>query len=531
MGNSRRLLVRLWTPVKDGSWKAQGDVQLMELGTLGRGRLNGNGTGGATDRVAGSSNTAGPATWGDVSPALADATRRGVLRREARYRRALAAADVVSAALAVTLGVAVLGADRLTLPLLAAVPLVVLVSKILGLYDRDEHLLHKTTLDEAPAIFQVATLYTLVLWLAEGVLVEGLLARAQLVCLWVLLFVLMMMGRAVARRLVQAVTAPERCLIVGDASSAKEIERKLKLVGRVNAQIVGRVPLKQHEMSGAAPPIIGELAGLRQLVVQHDIQRVIVVPAASESDQILDTISQVKLLGVKVSVLPRLLEVVGSSAATDNIDGLTLLGVQSYGLTQSSQILKRAMDAFGASVAVILLSPVLVTVALAVRLTSEGPILFRQHRIGRDGARFELFKFRTMVDGADALKPDLIELNESDGFFKIADDPRMTRIGRFLRRSCIDELPQLFNVLRGEMSLVGPRPLVPDEDERILGWQRNRLLLKPGMTGHWQIFGSSRIPMREMVTIDYLYGTNWSLWLDTKILLRTIPYVARRAGL
>jgi exopolysaccharide biosynthesis polyprenyl glycosylphosphotransferase len=499
----------------------------MRLGTVDRrdGPANGIGTIGLSGRVA------ELRANGATSPALVAATRKAVLRREARYRRALAAADVVSAATAVVLGVAVLGADRLTLSLLAAAPLVVLVSKILGLYDRDEHLLHKTTLDEAPVIFQVATLYTLLIWLSEGVLVEGLFARDQILGIWALLFVLMMLGRVGARWLVRAITAPERCLIVGDASSAKEIERKLKLVRRVKARIVGRVPLRHHEVNGAAPPIIGELAALRQLVLEHRVHRVIVVAETSESDQILDTISQVKLLGVKVSVLPRLREVVGSSAATDDLDGLTLLGVHRYGLTKSSEVLKRAMDACGAALGVILLSPLLAGVAAAVWLTSAGPILFRQQRIGRDGSRFELLKFRTMVDGADALKPDLIELNEADGFFKIADDPRMTRIGSFLRRSCLDELPQLFNVLHGEMSLVGPRPLVPDEDQRIEGWQRNRLLLKPGMTGHWQIFGSSRIPMREMVTIDYLYGTNWSLWLDTKILLRTIPYVVRRAGL
>jgi lipopolysaccharide/colanic/teichoic acid biosynthesis glycosyltransferase len=191
---------------------------------------------------------------------------------------------------------------------------------------------------------------------------------------------------------------------------------------------------------------------------------------------------------------------------------------------------KRTIDLIGAVLLIAILSPLLVVIALLIKMDSPGPILFRQRRIGRADEPFSMLKFRTMVDGADTLKPTLFELNESDGFFKIADDPRVTKVGKFLRQTYLDELPQLINVLRGEMSLVGPRPLVPDEDVRIEGWQRNRLLLKPGMTGHWQIFGASRVPMREMVKIDYLYGANWSLWLDAKILLRTVPYVVRRSG-
>jgi lipopolysaccharide/colanic/teichoic acid biosynthesis glycosyltransferase len=143
-----------------------------------------------------------------------------------------------------------------------------------------------------------------------------------------------------------------------------------------------------------------------------------------------------------------------------------------------------------------------------------------------------MLKFRTMVDGADAEKAALAHLNEAGGgLFKIKEDSRVTRVGGFLRRTSLDELPQLLNVLRGQMALVGPRPLVLDEDSRIAGWQRWRLQLPPGMTGLWQVFGSARIPLNEMVKIDYLYCANWSLWLDVKVLLRTIPFVLARRGL
>ena len=151
--------------------------------------------------------------------------------------------------------------------------------------------------------------------------------------------------------------------------------------------------------------------------------------------------------------------------------------------------------------------------------------------MGRDGLQFEIFKFRSMVAGADSQKDQLRALNEAgEGLFKLTNDPRVTRVGRFLRRTSLDELPQLFNVLRGEMSLVGPRPLVVDEDAQVVGLDRSRLHLTPGMTGPWQIMGS-RVPMQEMVGIDYLYVANWSLWLDIKILVRTARHVARRGNL
>ena len=162
-----------------------------------------------------------------------------------------------------------------------------------------------------------------------------------------------------------------------------------------------------------------------------------------------------------------------------------------------------------------------------VRLDSPGPILFRQQRVGRGGRRFRMLKFRTMVVDAEQRKAALADRNETDGFFKITDDPRITRTGRLLRKTSLDEIPQFFNVLRGEMSIVGPRPLILDEDQYVVSWARRRLKLKPGMTGLWQVLGASDIPFDEMTKLDYVYVTNWSLREDLRLILLTLPALAR----
>jgi exopolysaccharide biosynthesis polyprenyl glycosylphosphotransferase len=316
---------------------------------------------------------------------------------------------------------------------------------------------------------------------------------------------------------------------------AERTAAKLASSPGVKATILGRLALHagdtHRDQAGSAT--LGDLRSLARVIAEYGVERVIIAPESHDQDEILSAIRLVKALGAKVSVLPRLLEVVGSSSTFDEVGGTTLLGVRQYGLSKSSLFLKRAMDIVAATTGVVLLAPLLLTLGLAVKLDSPGGrVFFRQRRIGRRGERFDMFKFRSMVPEAEQIKEELYHRNEAQGgLFKISDDPRITRVGRFLRHSSLDELPQLLNVLRGEMSLVGPRPLVPDEDLLIEGWQRRRLAVKPGMTGLWQIFGSSRIPMNEMVKIDYLYGANWSIWLDLKILLRTVPYVVHRRGL
>jgi lipopolysaccharide/colanic/teichoic acid biosynthesis glycosyltransferase len=192
---------------------------------------------------------------------------------------------------------------------------------------------------------------------------------------------------------------------------------------------------------------------------------------------------------------------------------------------------KRAFDLIGAILLLVLLAPVWLAIALAIKFDSPGPVLFRQRRIGFNGEPFWIFKFRTMVDGADEQKMTLLHLNEAaEGLFKINGDPRITRVGGRLRAISLDELPQLLNVVTGRMSLVGPRPLVPEEDAMILGEDRQRLAMRPGMTGVWQVGGASTIPIRKMVLLDRGYLEAWSLWLDLKLLFKTAQLVALRRG-
>jgi exopolysaccharide biosynthesis polyprenyl glycosylphosphotransferase len=315
---------------------------------------------------------------------------------------------------------------------------------------------------------------------------------------------------------------PEACLVIGNGDSIAMVTAKLAASG-ANAEVVATIDLCTDR------PAV-DVRTFRELVERHRVDRVIVAPLASDPAELLEVVRLAKAIGLRVSVIPRLFGVIGSAVAFDSLDGLTILGVPRAKLGRSSRLMKRAFDLVGATIAIVLLAPLMLAIWIAIRIDSPGPALFRQVRVGRDGRQFRILKFRSMVLDAEALKPTLSHLNQAEGLFKIASDPRVTRVGRWIRQSCLDELPQLFNVWRGDMSLVGPRPLVVDEDAKITGLDRNRLALPPGMTGHWQVLGSARIPMQEMVAIDYLYAASWSLWNDVKLLLRTVRLVVFRGG-
>jgi lipopolysaccharide/colanic/teichoic acid biosynthesis glycosyltransferase len=203
-----------------------------------------------------------------------------------------------------------------------------------------------------------------------------------------------------------------------------------------------------------------------------------------------------------------------------------------HGQSLTARAAKRAFDLVGAILLLVVLAPFWITMALLIKLDSPGPILFRQRRIGRDGTPFSMLKFRTMVDGADAHKPSLLHLNEAGaGLFKINGDPRVTRVGQWLRATSMDELPQLLHVVTGQMSLVGPRPLVPEEDAQITGFDRRRLAMRPGMTGAWQAGGDRSISILQMADIDNDYVQHWSIWTDVRLLFETAAHVALRKGL
>jgi len=459
----------------------------------------------------------------EPAPPLEAAVVDAVALRERFSRRSLAAADALAAAGSAAIVLGVIAGYQLNPLFLLVMPAIVLIAKTQGLYDRDELVIHKSTLSEFPRLLNLGTLLALLLWISRKEWVNNGTPRTlYLLALWLLLVAAITAGRALARAFAAQHSPSERLLLVGSDAVQRRLETKL--ASHAHVELVGSIEIEEV----ACDPHVLQRAAT--LVGAHRV--IVALSDHGDPEEMMDVVRGAMASGLSVSLLPSSLGVVGSSVAFDDLDGMPLLGVPRFGLSRSSRTIKRAFDLIGATLALLFAAPVLAVAAILIRRDSHGPALFRQTRVGRDGQHFTMFKLRTMVEGADKMKQELVNLNEAeDGLFKISEDPRVTHIGRFLRRTSLDELPQLFNVLRGDMSLVGPRPLVIDEDQRVTGYDRRRLHLTPGMTGRWQTLGSARIPLSEMVKIDYLYVGNWSLWADITILFDTVAFVVRRRGI
>jgi exopolysaccharide biosynthesis polyprenyl glycosylphosphotransferase len=462
--------------------------------------------------------------WRQIAARLDDESSR----RERRLRRALSLADAVALAVALLVTVVLASPDELRPAALLLVPAVVAAAKMLGLYDSDGQRIRKTTAEELPRLAQLGALLVLGVWLGDELLIGGQAGKDQAILLGVAFVCAAVLGRRAARRLANRRLPRERCLFIGDKPSYLRLATIFDR-HQLAADLVAHVPI-QEAMLDDVCDATRESHRLLEIIARAQAHRLIIGPHGFTNATTFELLEAARGLGTRVSLLHDMLEVVGSSVDFDDLYGVTLLGVRHSHLSRSSRRLTRAFDLTGATLLLIATAPLLAIIAIAIKLDSPGPVLFRQARIGRRGEPFAIFKFRTMIDGADKLKDQLRDLNEADGLFKIDHDPRITRTGHILRRTSLDELPQILNVLLSQMSLVGPRPLVADEDGRILGVRRGRLRLTPGMTGQWQIAGSSRIPLEDMVKLDHLYVSNWTLWADIKILLRTIPYVLERRG-
>jgi exopolysaccharide biosynthesis polyprenyl glycosylphosphotransferase len=461
-------------------------------------------------------------------------------RRDSTRRRLLAVADIAGLVAASALVWLLIPPDAdlsERLMLAAALPIWVLINKLIGLYDRDANLIHKSTLDEFPSIALSVLLCTAVIYMISPPITGFELARPQTAAFAGIAILAVPVLRGLVRGIVVRRFAPERCVIVGSGFVADLIARKIAVHPEYGVKLVGFVDVP-HPGNGNGNgngnghgSLLGDPQRFEEVCREFRVERIVIAFSSVSHGELINVIRTSKQLNLKITVVPRLFEVIGHSVEVDQLEGMTLLGLRGFTRTRSSLVLKRAIDFSGAAVGLLLLSPLLAVIALAVKLSSRGPILFRQERIGRGTQPFKMLKFRTMVHGADGLKADLAHLNELDGpMFKIADDPRVTGIGHILRRLSLDELPQLWNVLRGEMSLVGPRPLVPSEDDHVIGHHRERLDLTPGLTGPWQVLGRTAIPFDEMVKLDYLYVAEWSLWNDIKILIRTGRVLTRPDG-
>jgi len=339
--------------------------------------------------------------------------------------------------------------------------------------------------------------------------------------------------RLILRAMRHSGTLVSRMLIVGAGREGRDLCRAVTRARWLGFQVVGFLDDARPPGPVAAglPEVIGPSSSVREAVNTYRADAVLVAGGSVATETTERVYRDLQELPVDLHLSTGVLGVAASRVAVQRFDDIPVLGLRPAELTPWQKALKRAFDMVVAGLLVLVFSPVLLACALAVRLTSPGPVLFRQRRVGKDGQVFHMHKFRSMVADAEARLQALQDQKDTDGpIFKLHRDPRITPVGRILRAWSLDELPQLLDVLRGDMSLVGPRPLPTYEVDLSDPWARNRLRVRPGLTGLWQVSGRHRLPFDDLVRYDLFYVENWSLAMDLFILLRTIPAVVLRSG-
>jgi exopolysaccharide biosynthesis polyprenyl glycosylphosphotransferase len=490
-------------------------------------------------------------------PLLLDTQPRvdGLRRRGWLVHRFLLAADVlglVGAALVTELLVRstsranVAGTRTEVVAFVLTLPVWVGAAKLYGLYDRDDARANHSTADEVAAVFHMVTVCTFLV--SAGAYVTGLVhpSLAKMATFWLAAIACVSAGRALARALAHRRFAYlQNTVIVGAGDVGQLIGRKLLAHPEYGLSLVGFVDDRPKERSDdlGEVALLGTPRHLDEIVEQLDVERVIVAFSNDSHEEVVSLIRSLRRLDVHVDVVPRLFESVGPRVGLHTIDGVPLVGLPPLRLSRSSLLMKRGLDCAVAVGVLVLGSPLLALIAIAVKATSPGPVFYMSERVGRNGRLLRVCKFRTMRRDADAMLDDLLRRdpearNEFDRTHKLTDDPRLTPLGRMLRRTSLDELPQLWNVLRGELSLVGPRPITGYEYRRFWAadeahevpsayWQ---FALRPGLTGYWQINGRSSMEYADRLRLDLSYLLNWSLRLDLEILAKTARALVARRG-
>ncbi len=437
---------------------------------------------------------------------------------EPLLRRMLALGDVLAVAIAAVF-VGLWGSGpAAALLLVLSVPIWIVTAKLAGLYDRDHRTLRHLTVDELPwlVVWTLGSTALLTLLVAPFPALDP--SSDDRLLVWGTVLAFGFLFRASARGLWRRITPPERVLIVGEGALAQAVVRKLELFPDIHAEVHGRIP---------------DCAGLQERLPEltGEVDRVVIASSELSEAQLEEFLSVCRASHVKLTIVPPTRGMFGTATHLTHIADLPLLDYNTWYVSSSTLALKRVFDLVVGTFCLVVTLPIFALVAVAIVVDDGRPVFFRQERVGEQGRRFRIFKFRTMVRDAEARFHDLVSLEElEDPLFKLRADPRVTRLGRFLRRTSIDELPQLLNVLKGEMSIVGPRPELIDVVERYRPEHEFRLTVKPGITGPWQVFGRSDLTFDEILAVEREYVENLSLARDIRIVLITLPAVLGKRG-
>ena len=477
----------------------------------------------------------------DPAPSVPAARPRRLVRsrhrdRDFALRRALLVADLLGVTLALALALLIAGHRAAPLPaalwVLPTLPFWALLFRGYGLYRRPVRRFEPTHLDDASSLLHAVVLGTLGLWLAYKLAPVRQLNFEEVVIFGLLALPLVATLRVALRMVNVWLKGPERVFAIAPPHDVLMLGRKLRRHPEYEMELVGAVTEGSGDSEDSELSLAAELEGVEDLIGSGQVDHVIVRLDANylSQERVVELMRACHREGVRFGYFPGAQGLLLPGVELNHLEGMGVLTCHPPVLSRTSAALKRGVDLLLAGALLVVLAPLLALVALVVVLDSKGGVLYRQTRVGKDDRRFELIKFRTMVPGADAMDDELMKSSIDPDWLVMERDPRVTRVGGFLRRNSIDELPQLWNVLRGEMSLVGPRPLSVRDDGEVHGWRRNRLDLVPGITGYWQVLGRNHIPFKEMLEVDYAYVANWSLWHDLKLLVRTVPAVLRRRG-